>query len=386
MRVRLACLLLIAVAGGCPSSLIWEFPGGPSYTALVIADANNDGLPDLWFCEQQGGEMRVALRDPLNPRAYLDGGGLAVGRAPLAIAAADLDRDGDVDALVTDLDDGLLRVVLRASDGSFVAHGSVSVGPRGYALAVGDLNRDGWPDAAVGRSEGGVTVVLQDPAAPGTFAVSRVLVGDRPIRAVAIGDIDEDGCEDLIAADMNGERVYLFVQDPGAAGTFLPGVTLGTGVGPNGIALWDLDGNGHPDIAVADYSDDSASVLLHAPAGFGTFLPATDYPTGEYSSAVAVGDLDFDGLPDLALADSDVGRDVSILLQDPASPGGFQPGPRIEVGPALQAVVCADLDGDGRDDLAVARGFFLPDEAGHVLVVFQDPLAPGGFTAPLVIR
>ena len=96
------------------------------------------------------------------------------------------------------------------------------------------------------------------------------------------------------------------------------------------VELADLDGDNKLDLVVTLYeksSTDAASsvsVLIqdHDPAARGQFLPAVSYPTGENSWDAAVGDLNQDGLPDLAVANS-LGKGVSILLQS-GVPGAFQ--------------------------------------------------------------
>ena len=82
------------------------------------------------------------------------------------------------------------------------------------------------------------------------------------------------------------------------------------------MAIGDLNGDGRPDLAVANFSSDSVSVLLGY--GDGTFGAVTDYGTGRYPLAVAIGDLNVDGRPDLAVTNQ--GSTVSVLLNRGAPP------------------------------------------------------------------
>ena len=77
------------------------------------------------------------------------------------------------------------------------------------------------------------------------------------------------------------------------------------------MAIGDLDGDGHADLAVANQNSDDVSVLLNL--GQGTFAPAVAYPAGNWPYSVAIGDLDGDGHADLAVANQS-SDDVSVVL------------------------------------------------------------------------
>ncbi len=116
------------------------------------------------------------------------------------------------------------------------------------------------------------------------------------------------------------------------------------------MAIGDLDGDGAADLAVTNHADllnspDTVSVLLNL--GAGNFAPRVDHPTGFYPSAVAIADLDSDGRSDLAVVCM---KGVAVLLNQ----GGAQFAPAGYPGDEQgTAIAIADLDGDGRPDLAV---------------------------------
>jgi hypothetical protein len=80
---------------------------------------------------------------------------------------------------------------------------------------------------------------------------------------------------------------------------------------PMSVAAADLNGDGVPDLAVANYGSDNVSVLMNQ--GDGTFAAAVNYSTGSGARSVAAADLNGDGWPDLAVANYGSG-DVSVLL------------------------------------------------------------------------
>jgi hypothetical protein len=92
-------------------------------------------------------------------------------------------------------------------------------------------------------------------------------------------------------------------------------------------AAGDLDGDGVPDIAVVQTNDSTLSLLMGR--GDGTFQVRRDYGTGAQPRVIAVGDLNGDGTPDLTVANS-VDETVSVLLGN--ADGTFQPAQDVAAG------------------------------------------------------
>ena len=138
-----------------------------------------------------------------------------------------------------------------------------------------------------------------------------------------------------------------------------------TGKGPNSIAVADLNADGRPDLATTNTGDGapdecsathSVSVLLNRAGG--KFGPRRDSPTRRCPLAVAIGDLDGDGKPDLVSADwtdPDAGSStVSVLLN--LGGGSFAPKRDYPTGTGAASLAIADLNGDGALDVATGTG------------------------------
>src|SRR5262249_17803147 len=130
---------------------------------------------------------------------------------------------------------------------------------------------------------------------------------------------------------------------------------------PSSLAMGDVNGDGNLDLAVTnsgtypDYPESSVSVLLGN--GDGTFQPCTDYVVGVNPHAVTVGDVNGDGYPDLVVANSGsypnyTDGSLSVLLGN--GDGTFQPALTAPAGGRPVAAALGDFNGDGVLDLAVA--------------------------------
>ena len=303
---------------------------------------------------------------------------------PFAIAVADLNNDGlpDIAVAITRVSGapphaGFASVILQnpQGPGTFMRAVHYETGSDPLALAVGDLNGDGRSDIAVADStSGNVSILMQDGSNPGQFLPqTKIHVGGFP-SGIAIADIDGDGRSDIaIAAGNPGIRI-LFQDPSGPSGTFLAPVTLPLRSGSGALAIGDLNGDGVPDLVSAS---GVVSVLLQDPANRGSFFPAMDFRAGSQPIVVKIADLNGDGLPDLAVGNLD---SASVLLQDSANPLSFLKSKKYKTGANTSDITVGDLNGDGRADLVTANSGSLGNFRGSVSVLLQKASRKGKLT------
>lgn len=412
LRAGLAAVVIALSVAGCGGGGGGgALPAFDYFTAVAVADLDGDGLPDVvaTFTHSASapphpGFVAVYLQRRDQPGSFGAPKVYSVGNDPVAVAIGDLDGDGHPDivtanTILASSGAGVSDVsVLRqnpAAPGQFRSAESHAVGAVPHDVAIGDLDGDGRPDLAVADSEG-LSVLVQSPVTPGAF-LPRVHVGaGGGTSSVAIADLDGDGRPDLLATNL--AEVLVLYGIPGSDVAFEAPWRLSAGAQPLDAAASDLDGDGRPDIAVANYGTPSdpatasASMLLHGPDARGSFAAAVRYATAWRSAGVAIADLDGDGRADLAIANrgslagacppdcGSAGTSVSVLLQQPAGRGRFLPAQDY---PAIDDFVqqVAVADIDGD-----GRNDLVIAQSDGVFVRLQDPAHAGRFLSavPLV--
>lgn len=385
-------VLLVTACGGGGGAL----PAFTLFTGIAIADLNGDTKPDLVTSNiyiagspPHPGHVTVSLQQAAAPGAFDPGVDYPVGADPYFVTAGDLNSDGRTDLLATNYNDDSLSVLEQspAAPGIFLPETryTTAVHPEGSARA--DINGDGLVDIVT--TGGYLALLLNTQGNPGTFVDGGTINTGAYLPSVSAGDIDGDGRIDLAATDTVNGTVLVFLQDaaPAPPGSFSGMAVYPAGNQPVDVELADLDGDTKPDLAVANLgtpaNPDTASVAVliqeHDPAMRGQFQAAVAYPTGARSQDVAVGDLNIDGVPDLAVANAghvdDTGS-VSLLFQA-AVPGTFQAAVNIAGISQPLALAVGDLNDDQLNDVAVADG--------GAAILFQDAQAPGTFRPAVLI-
>jgi hypothetical protein len=240
----------------------------------------------------------------------------------------------------------LLALATAASAQFTPAPGSpVPVGLTPESVAEGDFNGDGKLDLAiVNAASNTVTVLLGNgtggfTAAPG----SPFPVGTGP-QFVVVGDFNEDGKPDLAIANAGSDNVTVLLGNGTGGFTAAPGSPLAAGSNPHSVAVGDFNGDGKLDLTIANAGSNNVTVLLGNGTGGFTVAPGSPFPVGSTPESMAVGDFNGDGKPDLAIANS-FGNNVTVLLGNGA--GGFTaaPGSPFPAGAVPSSLAVGDFNG-----------------------------------------
>jgi len=210
-----------------------------------------------------------------------------------------------------------------------------------------------WRDMVVANS-GGDTVSVRLCLDNGTFGqVNHYTVGLNPV-AVRASNLNGDAYEDIVAANYGTNTVSVLINQGfganfRAATNFIVGSSANPG--PRAVTVADVNQDGKLDLLVANYNDNSVSVLLSL--GGGNFGSCTNFPVGTGPSSIYAADFTGDGLWDVLTADS--GSDTLTILPGLGN-GSFDTGQTIacEANSHPSYALPADFNQDGELDIAVA--------------------------------
>jgi hypothetical protein len=302
-----------------------------------------------------------AARKPSFARPTLYG----TGDGPEDVAIGDLNADGKPDLVTANFDVDTVSVLLNKGKGRFHATRDYPTGHGdSLSVALGDLNGDGKPDLATTNYLADTVSVLLNTG-DGSFQPNVDYPTGKGAGSVAIGDLSGDGKPDLAIANVGtdegpGNTVSVLLNK--GDGTFQAKVDYPTGREPASVAIGDLNDDGKPDLAIANagtYEAPGHTLSLLLNRGDGTLQAKVDYPTGKEPASVAIGDVNGDGKPDLLTANVNEaaavgpGNTVSVLLNK--SDGTFGPGGAYRTGNGPASVAIGDLNGDGKPDLVTAN-------------------------------
>jgi hypothetical protein len=251
---------------------------------------------------------------------------------------ADFNGDGKPDLISADG-----TVLLGKGDGTFTVGAPLSVGGHNASnlIATGDFNGDGKPDVLLVSS---TTLYILLGKGDGTFQTATSTILGASLNSMAVADFNGDGKLD-VAGLSSGTGLFVFLGN--GDGTLKPGILSTLPATAALVTVGDFNGDHKPDIAFAANGPGNApgpiGVMLGK--GDGTFGPPITLAGVNSPLAIVAADLNGDGKLDLA-----VSGDATVIALGNGD-GTFQtPAAGL---PAGRQLAVADLNGDGKPDVVI---------------------------------
>ncbi len=303
-----------------------DYNSGLNAEKMAIQDMDGDGKPDIVVVGDDG----IQILKNTTTTGVIDNSSFTVVNIPStcsfcgALAVGDMDNDGKPDMVVGDYSTANRVMVFKnitstgsISASSFATNVDFPITDYTYGLSVADIDYDGKLDIVVGYlGSNNVISILRNTSTAGTISSNSFAAkvdfaaGDTPT-TISIADIDNDGKQDVVVGSWQGSNVSVFKN------TSTPGVidanTLASRVDFNvvgeDLSVGDIDGDGKPDLVIANPRPRGVSVLknlsVQGVISTSSFSSKVDF-AGTVPYYSTIGDFDGDGAPEIVSASDSI--------------------------------------------------------------------------------
>ncbi len=358
------CVLFVASCNAHRSSEL-HFAVGRAPGSVLVEDLNADGRLDLVVANEKGSDVSVLLNDGNGGFFPARGSPFAAGPSPNDLASGDFNGDGRVDLAIANHETQHLTVLLGDGRGALApARGSpvtVVVRPHVHGVAAGDFNGDGSLDLVTDSwALDRVVVLFGDGkggfATPGTH----VSVGKHPYQRVRVADLNGDGRADIISPNLEGDDVTILLGD--GRGNFRQpaGSPFPCGDSPFNVAIGDVNADGKPDLAIVNSpsstsdrsGQDGLTILTGDGLGAFTKMAGSPFVTGKFPNIPAIGDVNGDGVADVAVSNPD-GDNITVFTMSRS--GTVASRAVVSVPGHPKGLVLRDLNGDEKAEIVTTN-------------------------------
>jgi hypothetical protein len=321
---------------------------GTQPIGAALRDVNGDGALDIVTANRTSRNVTVNFGNGMG--SFGARISTSVSANPLSLAVGDWNGDGRLD--IATLNDDNVSTMVGDGAGHFTTLRQFAVPVGGKQIVSADFNIDGKADLAIVNNFNNNVQIFRGDGT-GVFSLSNTLATNFGPAQMAVADLNADGRLDIVVSNNGADNLSIFLAT--AQGGFGNPSTISSGYGPRAILVGDVSGDGKADLVVTQSKiSQVGEVAVLNGTGTGTFGAPAVFNGGPVPNSAAVADFNRDGRLDVATANL-TGNTVSILQN--AGAGAFINAGKVTlpVGSFPHAVVMADFNKDGKVDFASAN-------------------------------
>ncbi len=333
--------------------------------SVEVADFNHDKFPDLAITSETDSSVTILLGNGKGDFIPSGNSPFFAGSIPNDICIADFNKDGNFDLAFPNHEKKYITVLYGDGKGNFIQAKNSPLRTEGiphvHGIASGDFNNDGWPDLVTdswGKDQ--VEVLFGDNTNLFTKQHGFFGVGKRPYQRLRAADLNGDGITDIVTTNTEGNNLTVLLADGQGGFKEAAGSPFACGDNPFGLAIGDLNADSKPDLAIINSpgsmaegkGKDGMTILINGGAGKFTMLKGSPFQAGQNPNRIATGDVNGDGLTDIVSSDYE-GNKIFLFIMD--KNGSTLSQSVITVGNHPKGVTIADLNGDRKGDIVVCN-------------------------------
>ncbi len=341
-----------------------DFPAGRYPREMIVCDLDMDKKPDIVMIN--GNDSLIAVYKNLSTTGNISFANVAnysTGNNPFGIAAGDFNGDGKQDIAVCNNNDNTVSIFKNSSTRSNIIFDTpinFQTADNPISITVSDFDNDGKPDIAVVNSNSNSISVLRNITAKKISFDNKVdfPAGNWPM-GICSGDLNGDGKTDIAVTNFNDNTISVF-KNASKQGKmiFESKLIFQTGDGPWHPVIADVNDDQKPELIIPNSNSNSISIFKNiSKENKIAFSTKKDYVTGELPLNIAVGDIDGDEKPDIAVSDFSIFSNAVSVFKNIGNDERISFKSKVDFGTANspRGIIMDDFDGDGKPDLAVSN-------------------------------